>query len=77
MGEGLETKKGAAAVVEGKNVETLGGGIEREAEEVPMGGRDTAGEEDIGREGSSEMREEMEGDRSAREEKMDEEVGGM
>ncbi|KAH9297128.1 hypothetical protein KI387_028810, partial [Taxus chinensis] len=77
MGEGPETEKGAAAVVEGKNVETLGGGIEREAEEVLTGGRDTTGEEDIGREGSSEMREEMEGDRSAREEKMDEEAGGM
>ncbi|KAH9331675.1 hypothetical protein KI387_003783, partial [Taxus chinensis] len=77
MGEGPGTEKGAAAVVEGKNVETLGGGIEREAEEVFTGGRDTAEEEDIGREGSSEMREEMEGDRSVREEKMDEEAGGM
>ncbi|KAH9312370.1 hypothetical protein KI387_027405, partial [Taxus chinensis] len=57
-------------------METLGGGIEREAEEVLMGGRHTAGEEDIGREGSSEIREEMEGDKSVREEKMDEEAGG-
>ena len=76
MGEGPETEKGAAAVAEGKNVETLGGSIERTAKEVPTGGRDTATEEDIGREGSSEMREEMEGDRSAREEKIDEEAGG-
>ncbi|KAH9310155.1 hypothetical protein KI387_038066, partial [Taxus chinensis] len=77
VGEGPETEKGATVVVEGKNVETLGGGIEREAEEVFTGSRDTAEEEDIGREGSSEMREEIEGDRSAREEKMDEEAGEM
>ncbi|KAH9331410.1 hypothetical protein KI387_003518, partial [Taxus chinensis] len=64
MGEGLEIDKETAAVVEGKNMETLGGGIEREAEEVLAGGRDTAGEEDIGMEWSSEMREEMEGDSS-------------
>ncbi|KAH9320656.1 hypothetical protein KI387_015295, partial [Taxus chinensis] len=70
MGEGLEIEKRAAAVVEGKTVETLGGGIEREAEEVLAGGRATTGEEDIEMEGSSEMREEMEGDSSVREEKM-------
>ena len=53
MGEGPEIEKGVAVVVEGKKVETLGGGIEREAEEVLTGGRDTAGEEDIAREGIS------------------------
>ncbi|KAH9331803.1 hypothetical protein KI387_003911, partial [Taxus chinensis] len=77
MGEGPETEKGAAAVVEGKNMETRGGGMERIAEEVPTGGRETVAAEDIGREGSSKMREEMEGERSAREEKMDEEAGGI
>ncbi|KAH9308521.1 hypothetical protein KI387_036432, partial [Taxus chinensis] len=59
---------------EGKNVETRGGGIKRIAEEVPTEGRETTAVEDIGREGSSEMREEME-DRSTREENIDEEVG--
>ncbi|KAH9327769.1 hypothetical protein KI387_007947, partial [Taxus chinensis] len=76
MGEGPEMEKGAATVVEGKNVETRGGGMERIAEEVPTGGRETAAAEDIGREGSSEMREEMEEERSAREEKIDEDAGG-
>ncbi|KAH9309878.1 hypothetical protein KI387_037789, partial [Taxus chinensis] len=72
MVEGPEIEEGETAVVEGKNVETRGGGIERIAEEVPMEGRETVTMEDIGREGNSEMREEME-ERSAREEKIDEE----
>ncbi|KAH9324267.1 hypothetical protein KI387_004445, partial [Taxus chinensis] len=76
MGEGPEMEKGVAAEVEGKNVETRGGGMERIAKEVSTGGRETTVAEDIGRELSSEMREEMEGERSVREEKIDEEAGG-
>ncbi|KAH9312644.1 hypothetical protein KI387_027679, partial [Taxus chinensis] len=75
MEEGPETEEEANTVEEGKNVETCGGGIERIAEEVSTGGRETAAAEDIGREGSPEMREEMEEDRSVREEKIDEEAG--
>ncbi|KAH9299695.1 hypothetical protein KI387_031377, partial [Taxus chinensis] len=75
MEEGPETEEGTTAVEEGKNVETRRGGIERIAEEVSTGGRETTAAEDIGREGSSEMREEMEEERSVREEKIDEEAG--
>ena len=75
MEEGLETEEEAATVEEGKNVETRGGGMERIAEEMSTGGRGTATAEDIGREGSSEMREEIEVDKSAREEKIDEDAG--
>ena len=59
----------------GENVETRGGGIERIAEEVSTEGRETVAVEEIGREGSSEMREKIEEGRSAREEKIDEEAG--
>ncbi|KAH9327057.1 hypothetical protein KI387_007235, partial [Taxus chinensis] len=77
MLEGPETEEGVVAVVEGKNVDTRGSSIERIAEEVPTEGRETTAAEDIGGEGSSKMREEMEEDRSTREEKIDEEARGI
>ncbi|KAH9324145.1 hypothetical protein KI387_004323, partial [Taxus chinensis] len=43
-GTGPKVEEGAAAVDEGKWVETLGGGIKREAKKVLTGGRDNAGE---------------------------------
>ncbi|KAH9296355.1 hypothetical protein KI387_039943, partial [Taxus chinensis] len=43
-GMGPEVEEGEAAADEGKWVETLSAGIEREAEKLFMGGRDTASE---------------------------------
>ncbi|KAH9299673.1 hypothetical protein KI387_031355, partial [Taxus chinensis] len=75
--EGTRVEEGAAAVDTGKCIKTLGGGIEREAN-IPVltGVGVTTGDEIVGVEGICEMREEMLGDRSTREEKMEEEEGG-
>ncbi|KAH9291697.1 hypothetical protein KI387_043114, partial [Taxus chinensis] len=74
----MGVEEGATTVDTGKCVETLGGGIEKEANTpMLMGVGVTVGEETVGVEGICEMREEMLGDRSTREEKMEEEGGGM
>ncbi|KAH9324177.1 hypothetical protein KI387_004355, partial [Taxus chinensis] len=70
-------EEGETTVDTGKCVETLGGGIEKEANPpMLMGVGFTMGEETMGVKGICEMREEMLGDISMREEKMEEEGGG-
>lgn len=75
--EETRVEEGATIVDMGKWIETLKGGIEKEAN-IPMltGVGVTVGEETIGVEGIWEMREDMLRERSAREEKMVEEEGG-
>ncbi|KAH9301928.1 hypothetical protein KI387_013511, partial [Taxus chinensis] len=71
-------EEGATRVDTGKCVKTLGGRIEKETNpSTPTGVGVTVGEETMGVEGICEMREEMLGDRSMREEKMEEEGAGM